>query len=225
MTRRALTGAGLIVALALPAALVAQGPGEITPLASHPASDELMAKIVAVLKDEAAVQKPALVFSSVVAGTPDQDGLAVMSAAFTEADGRNLANGRLILLLFDPAHLSSANVVTVRLVRPTTGGLTNLKFAFNTLGAEGQETVQAVLEPNADWTSGVMPVPLDKLPQGVADKLVAVGPVKIGAATSPRGFHVLIVREGGRAAFAFTVPKLADLQGHGVEWSDNAALR
>jgi len=225
MTRRVRTSAALLVALGLPAALVAQGPGDITPLANHPASDELMAKIVAVVKDEAAVQKPALVLSSVVTGTPDQDGLAVMSAAFTEADGRNLPNGRLILLLFDPAHLSSANVVTVRLVRPTAGGLTDLKFAFNTLDAEGQETVQAVLEPNADWTSGVLPVPLEKLPQGVADKLVAVGPIKIGAATSPRGFHILIAREGGRAAFAFTVPRLADLQAHGVAWSDNAALR
>jgi hypothetical protein len=224
--RRILLLTGVPVLWALCVVLSAQPAADITPLGSHPASAELTQKIDPLIKGENIVAKPAVVFASIVAGAKDLDGAAVLPAMFSPGEGQNLANGRLLCLLIDPTHVGAESIITVRLVRPEGAGLPGIKVAFNTLQGEGQQALQTTAAPNTDWVSAVMSVPLDKLPPAIADKLATAGPLKIGAVTSPKGFHILLAAaEGGRSAIAFTVPTVADLQAHGATWSENAAAQ
>jgi len=208
------------VLLVLPAIVVAQA--QITPLANHEADDALMERIATVVEPGDLLKAPAIVFASIKPGA-EEDGLGVMLADFPAGDASAMVSGRLVCLLLDPSHLAAANVLTVRLVVPEGGDLSQVQVALETLANEGGETIQLLRQPNTDTAQPVMPVP--RVPQPVADTMATVGALKVGAVTSPRGLHVIIGPAGGAGqAAAFTVPTLSQLKQRGTEWGEHAAL-
>jgi hypothetical protein len=194
----------------------------ITPLASHKADEALMERISAVVEPGDVLETPAVLFASVKPGS-EEDGLCAMVARLVPGDPTSLVTGRLLCVLLDPEHLSSASVLTVRLLIVEGGERRQVKVAFDTLANEGGEQLQLVRQPNADAAQDVMPVP--RVPQPIADAMATVGSVKIGAVLSPRGLHiVLAAAAGGGQAAAFTMPTLGQLKARGIEWSEHTAL-
>ncbi len=210
------------VALLLLVPVLAFGQPQINPLANHEADEALMEKISALVAPGDVLATPAIVFASVKPGS-EEDGLCVMAAKFAPGDATGLVTGRLLCLLLDPAHLSPASVLTVRLMMPDGGDRTQIKVALDTVANEGGEQLQLVRQPNADATQDVMPLP--RVPPLVADAMATVGGIRAGAVTSPRGLHVVLgPAAGDGAAAAFTMPTLSQLKARGIEWSDHAAL-
>jgi hypothetical protein len=214
--------ASLVAVVLLSVPVVVFGQAQINPLANHKADEAVMARISAVVAPGDVLESPAIVFASVKPGS-QEDGLCVMAAKFAPGDATGLVTGRLLCLLIDPAHLSTANILTVRLVMPEGGDRTQIKVALDTVANEGGEQLQPVRQPTADATQDVMPLP--RVPQPVADAMATVGSVRVGAVTSPRGLHVVLGPAGGDGpAAAFNMPTLTQLKARGIEWSEHAAL-